>query len=721
MFEDRLRWFCIALGLLALLLVGRLVQIQVIEAADFEALSQQMLAGPIRYLETIRGSIRDRNGALLVSDQPTSDVSVHYAFLAGRSDLLRRWAVQLRRQGRFPADARLADISDALRVSIGETWKELSELTGVPVSELVARAERIGERVERIRAAVARRTGIEQPIAEESAWHPLVTSVPETLAIEVRTRLAPLPWVRVEPGSRRTAHDADDLVHILGRTSAVSAEQLDADPLRDDELRRLRATDLAGSSGVERAAETVLRGTRGRAAFTLSGEADRIEPLAGGDVYLSIDRRLQRGALEILERAVRESPHPSGAAAVVIDVATREVLVLASYPTYGYDELGERFSELQADQIRAPLLFRAVSGQFPPGSTCKAITLYGGLADGRITPGERISCTGYLLPTMQSAFRCWIFNQYPGVTHDMDEPRGQDAELAIRNSCNIYFFKLGERLGPERLCDWFDRFGLGRLQGSGLAEEADGVVPTVEWLRARQNREYERADAWNFSIGQGEVTITPLQAANVAAAIARGRWEPVRLMRTGGGEWLLGEHRPGDEYNPNLLQPLRAGMWRVVNETGGSAVQARLETPGSVLCGKTGSAQVAPRSIARRYTLEWPDGRREEVIATSRESAYEKLGAGPEVRLAGYVTVERYPEIGEDGKLPAHAWFIGYTQSADTPKGGAPLGAMIGETGNAAPRGRCYAIAVLVEFGGSGGRVAGPPAKAIAEMLLSGP
>ncbi len=142
-------------------------------------------------------------------------------------------------------------------------------------------------------------------------------------------------------------------------------------------------------------------------------------------------------------------------------------------------------------------------------------------------------------------------------------------------------------------------------------------------------------------------------------------------------------------------------MWRVVNERGGTAHAAKLDTPGYVLCGKTGSAQTVPRVLDQRFTLEWPDGRREVRVGQFEEDVLGPPGPGGP-RIVGRQANRRFPEV---EKRAAHAWFIGFTQRDDTPRGGRP-------------RGRCYAISVIIEFGGSGGRVAGPLVRQIAERLL---
>jgi len=738
-FYNRLKWFAIAMTAVAVVIVVRLIDIQVVRAAQFEALADRMLTRPVRYLPAPRGSILDRNGRLLVSDEPTWDVAVHYALLrwlaaqaesADSPDLIRRdtpqtdapaqraatadlppvtlryvraLARRLRRAGEIPPDRPRDAVVRDLLARIERTWEELERITGRARDEMVQNAVRICGRIERIREQVRRRRPTVRAVAEENELHPVLRNLSNEVALRVREALERDPWIRVVPSSQRVGHDVDSLVHVVGRLGAASPQRIAQDPLADDPLRALKPGDRCGISGVERLAELHLRGTRGYIREDFDGTIEeQAEPQRGGDVRLTIDVELQLFVLERLKQAVDESQHPCGGAAVVIDVRTRDVLALVSYPVYEYGRFGEQYEQLRADARWQPLRFRAVANTYPPGSTCKVIALYGALAEGLVGPDTTIDCDGYFLPRQPNKFRCWIYNQY-GATHGP-----QTTEDAVRNSCNIFFYTIGDRLGPHRLCAWFARFGLGRTQGTGLIEEARGIVPSEEWLGRTQRRTFRRSDAWNYAIGQGEVTATPLQAANVAATIASGRWEPVRLALDEQGQPIAPDDLPEPvEFDESYLRTIRRGMWRVVNERGGTGYAARLDHPNHVLCGKTGSAQAVPRPVRRRWYLEWPDGRRETVVrnvAVTREELLAEF-ADPKPRITGWRTDARFPDLGPDEKLPAHAWFIGFTQARRTPRG-------------SSARGKVYAISVIVEYGGSGGKVAGPVARDIARFLL---
>ncbi len=710
MFERRLAWLVGILCGLALLIVARLVDVQIVRAAEYEKNADRLLTQPLRVLRAPRGRILDRNDQSIAADVPASDVSVHYAILSGESSAyLETIARAMQQRGMAPRslnrerDAVIRrELVSELRVQIAEMWQKLSELTGEPVSAFIERAERIRQRVQRIRAETRRRTGVDQAVKEETRLHPIISGADSELALTVRLALERFTWLRlpmlaVEPATRRKPAHELAFSHLIGRLGAVSESHLANDPLAGDDLRRLLPDEQVGVSGVELLAETALRGARGWVLDDFDrNEIERRAPQAGGDVRLTIDARLQEAAYEILAEAVEASEFPAGGAVVVLDSQSREILALVSYPSYDATQLNRHYAELAEDTRRLPLMFRAIEGQYPPGSTCKAITLFAALAENVITPESTFHCRGYLLPNRPDQFRCWIFNQY-GSDHGT-----LSAAAAIQHSCNVFFFQAGQRVGPGELCRWFDRFGLGRSSGSGLVEERTGVVPDEDYLRATQERGFEPADAWNYAIGQGELLITPLQSANVAATVATGQFALPRLVQDG-----LPTRQATSEavLDPGALRPLRDGMWRVVNESRGTAPEARLDHPGVVLCGKTGSAQTLPRVLNWEFEFQGNEGAVRRLVAIDEETARKELGDG-EWKRTQRRAAERFPPWQPGDRLPSHAWFIGYTQAASAARG-------------AAPEGRSVSIAVLIEFGGSGGKVAGPVAKRVIEAWLA--
>lgn len=701
MFENRLKWFSILLAVVAGVIALRLGEIQIIRAGEYEEAAKRILDRPLRYLRAVRGSILDRQGTPLVEDVGAYDIGMHYAALAVGLETTPDLDRVARRVQRgyglgYPASTPTSEIVADARDNLRDMWQRLSLSSGKPVDELMERGEAICRRVVRIRASVARRNrGRDQPVAEENMFHALLEGVSDELAVALRMELPDFPWVRVMPGSRRVTRDADAFAHILGRMGAVSKRALKNDPLREERRRKLRAGERCGVSGIERLGETILRGTRGEIRENFGGAViERVDQERGSDVTLTIDADLQRSLLDILGRHVEQSMNPAGGAAVVIDADSREILAMVSYPTFKMDEFNQRYAEWSRDTRRMPLLSRCVAAQYPPGSICKLATLYGALADGKVTEHSEIECHGYLYsPT---SYRCWIYKQY-NYWHG-----GLIAEEAIKHSCNIFFYTVGERLGAERLCHWFAEFGLGKRQGTGLIDETAGILPTPAWLFHNRGRTPEKSDARNFAIGQGEVTATPLQAANAAATVATGRWAPVKLIR--GALPVTKDTVEQVVLRDAPLALIRRGMRRVVNENGGTAEYARLDHPDFVLCGKTGSAQTSRRVLARNYTVQIADGSQRTVRAVSKADALVQVDdAGAKIVKSSIA--ELFPDRLSDPS-PSHAWFIGFTQPAGTPLGQRPSG-------------RVYAIAVIIEYGGSGGRVAGPLAKAIAEAVLA--
>lgn len=710
MFERRAWWFLAALVLLAFAVLVRLVDIQVVRAAQYSQLVERVSPRQVQYLRAPRGSIRDRQGRVLVCDEPCSDVTAYYRILSEDAAYLRSIARRLRQAGDFPETLALDAVVAQLREQIETGLRKVVDITGVGEAELVERRRQVLQRVARVREAVQRKSPAVKAVREEQSWHALVEDVDPDVALQLELQLGMQPWLKVQPGSRRRAVEADTLAHLLGRLGAATRARIERDPEADDDLRALRGGDRCGVSGVELLAESTLRGTRGRIVVDPSeGPLERISPVRGSDVFLTIDRELQDAVYKLVEQGVAKSPHPAGGAAVVIDVASREVLAAVSVPTYRLDEFSKRYGALIRDTRYMPTRGRAIQVAYPPGSTCKAIAAVGAVADGVVRADTRFHCTGHLLPNQPNRFRCWIYNQFR-TTHDAaGNPDGQDLSDAIRNSCNIYFFKVGEKLGPARLCEWFEQFGFGRGAGTGLIEESPGTVPDEAWLHRAAGRRFQRGDEWNWAIGQGEVAATPLQVANVAATVASGVWKPVVLARDQDGA-ALGPPMDRPRTIPeSALRALRIGMWRVANEPGGTAYpQARLgELAGPyVMCGKTGSAQAQPLVLNYRYVLEWPGGQREETIAVTDAEALERFADADAPKIVGRFAQDRYPALGENERLPAHAWFMGYTQARDVRAG-------------EEPRGRVYAISVIIEFGGSGGHLAAPIGRAIAERLLT--
>lgn len=657
---------------LAIGLIVRLVQLQIIRADEYREDARKILLRPVQLLPCVRGRILDRAGSLLAEDRPCWDVCVPYGILAGEPDYLAALAEQLKaadpaQRGRVTS----ADL-DQLRGRLAAMWPAIAQATGTGLDELAERREQIVQRVRRIKEVVRQKQGLDRRIAEERLNHPVVRGLNHGAMVEARIGLSAFPWVEIVASTQRRYAPEVSMAHVLGRLADLGP---------DDTPTQELAGGFRGVSGVERLAEDRLHGSGGSISEDIEGRevAPPVEAANGDDIRLTIITSLQKRIYEKLAAAVREYPMCTGASVVVIDVNTREALALTSFPAYDPNAGPTARRELRADRRTLPLEFRAVSELYPPGSVVKPLVLAGALTDRLLGPETQIECHGRLFAELPNAFRC------------MAAHGPMDARAAIVHSCNVYFWTVGEMVGVPRLRYWFDLAGFGRDAGTGLREEAAGHLP------GRANR----GDARNAAIGQGELAVTPLQAANLMAVLASGQYRDVTVLRDDPRERPV--HSLGVREADWAV--VRSGMYAVVNETGGTA-HGHVPPPPEpwVLLGKTGSAEGWRRELDRVYTCQWPDGKREEFVATDSADLKKLLANRGPFAIAGWRANRRWPPEGQEADT--HGWFAGYMiERDDLAHPGRP------------PR-RAVAMAVLLEYAGHGGAVAGPVAGEIARIIL---
>jgi len=716
MFERRLK---IALGAFALalgIIAARLAQLQIVRADAYRREAEAMLLREPESLPFVRGRILDRLERELVHDAPCWDIRVDYAVLVLDERRITEQVRRARQSKRYPAGWSTQQVREALLAEVERMWWEIAKITAPlkvdvgraarEVADLKSRGAEIVRRVNRIRTAVAQRRGYEIEVEEERSSHAIATGLSADQQIEARQLLSTYPWVHVASSRERVvAEGAEEFAHLLGRMGRVDAEDLEqADA--DDLFGRYRADELKGISGVEQAAERILRGRRGRQVLDREGNiVEWIEPQDGQDVHLTIRGDLQKRMYERLGDAVRSADPSRGGAIVVVDVDTREVLALVSYPAYDPPRFAAEYEALRDDTTSQPLRFRAVSNAYPPGSVVKPLVALAGLMKGVIDLSTTQSCTGYMFEEIRDRWRCWDLQG-----SDVRMAHGEvNVVEALRGSCNIFMYRLGETLGVDGLCSYFDMVGVGQDSGLGLTEESRGINPTPSYLAERLNRAVTRAHGRLFAIGQGELEMTPVQVANLAATYASGKYARLRLLRGGEDkrEWIL-------PAKPEHLRAIRQGMYEVVNDPTGTAYKyARLEDERYVLCGKTGSAQAYAQPTHYRVQFKDSGGRDCQIVvaASHRAGAVERV----ELDHPGSTITELEVEAvwpfdpgylqGEPTSF-AHAWFAGFLQPRDA-DGSADWS-----------RDGRIAFAVLVEYGGSGGHVAGPLAKQVAADLI---
>lgn len=412
-----------------------------------------------------------------------------------------------------------------------------------------------------------------------------------------------LDGVRIQAATVRQ-YETDTAPHLLGRVGDIWQEEWSY-------YRELgyNMNDTVGKDGVERAYETYLRGKPGVRVLelTTSGKVVsatwEIEPEPGLNVILTLDNRLQEKVEEVLARTIEnlESEDKEGGAIVIEDVRDGGILSMASYPDYDlatiYSDTAQYNAALE-DPLH-PFVNRATMGLYSPGSTFKPLVAIAGLEEGVITPSERIRDTGYFTLPEEEKYpygeyhpQCWYYRQYRGL-HGLE-----NLADALRDSCNIYFFTVGHRLGIERVEQYAALFGLGKATGFELGEYT-GQVAGPETSQKWGNTWYGGL-LLPASIGQGDTLCTPLQLTNYIATLVNGgkHYAPHLLHAVKSNDYSKTVY----QYEPELLNELnldpanveavKYGMWKVANDPDSSVYRYFRGLPVEVGA-KTGSAQVA--------------------------------------------------------------------------------------------------------------------------------
>ncbi len=625
------------LGLLAavfLLLAGKLVQLQVIEGKGYRHKAEEAMR-KVKILPVMRGQITDRKGRILAIDEPCFNLCLHYRLLTEDPAWERARIRQIAREKRINRD--VATVLFHRRAD--RTWQVAREVAAEAGVDLDESIRAVVQRVQAVRRIVNRDRAEDITIAEEEQCHPVITGLDEMTAIRLRTDADELVGLSIEPSHRRWYPFGADACHVIGYTGRVWPGERDRFNLKEADapwLERMRTNylpgDTIGKVGVEKMCESYLRGHRGYRRFRLSGETLEEEPTAqGGDVHLTLDIVLQKKIAAMLEAKGFTG------AAVVLGIGTpqaptNEVLAMVSVPTYDLNEYRSQYPDLVRDEVRLPLMHRAIIQRYQPGSTAKPMAAVAALAEGVITTATTINCRGYMYNP--HSFRCWIYKRF-GIGH------GPLAVTeALEHSCNIFFYTIGQRLGSRRLCDWFSLFGLADKPGTGLPSERAGTVPTEQWLRARSNRGFRPGDARFMAVGQGLLTATPMHLANAIATIARDGVFLTPTVALEGGPKQIRRDLP---VIPSHMRAVKEGMYRVVNSRQGTAWKyfhgpGTTPIPGVEICGKTGTATTAPQRIDSNKNGRIDKGDR---IVRSGDTAW-FVGFAPHnnPRIALAVTVE---------------------------------------------------------------------------------
>ncbi len=430
------------------------------------------------------------------------------------------------------------------------------------------------------------RARIDRELRRRRRFIPVV--VREFLTWEEMARIevnAPdLPGIFVDVGTTRLYPQGPALAHVVGYVAPPSEGDMGDDPMLA--LPGIRI----GRNGMEKAQDLKLRGRAGAVQMEVNSvgrmirELDRQEGTQGQDLGLTIDVALQNS---VLRRLGNES-----ASAVVMDCRNGEVLAMTTNPSFDPSLFNSGVSQAQwiewTSNRKAPLINKAASGLYAPGSTFKMVVGMAGLEARTITPGDRINCPGHL-DIGDTRFHCWNKGGHGGLAL-----RG-----GLKNSCDVFFYEVARRTGIDRVAAMANRFGIGVELEIELPGVRKGLMPTRAW-RMGQGKPWNIGDTISCGIGQGYIQTTPLALCTYVSRVATGRAVQPHLTRTLGGVLQRGsraEDWPALGLPERGMHILREGMYAVVNEGGGTAPGARINMPGIQMAGKTGSSQV--RRVSR--------------------------------------------------------------------------------------------------------------------------
>lgn len=487
----------------------------------------------------------------------------------------------------------------------------------------------------------------------------ILRDVSRDIVAQISAQQQRLPGIVVSAVPTRDYPYGELSAHVLGYIREVSGEQLKSAAYSDYLLG-----DIVGQYGIESELERYLRGERGIQGVVVNArgskiaEAYRSPEKAGSNITLTLDHRVQIAADSALEG--------KKGAIVVMDVRSGEILAMASAPRFApaifTSEIPQDVWGALVDSKSNRLSNRAVQGAFAPGSVFKIFVAAAALSEGVVTPREKIWCPGYL-KFGKRTFKCHKHSGHGSVS----------LFEAMIQSCDVYFYTVGQRLGVDRIHHYaHDLFGLGELTEIAGKDESKGIVPSTKWKEAYFKREEDKkwypGETLSVAIGQGAVTVTPVQIArSLAALVNGGKVLKPRLVKrvTAADGRVLFDAPAGPEVlksvdlEPEVIERLKAAMLGVVADKRGTGKQAALpEKFGISVAGKTGTAQVASReSGIKEEDHAWFTGyapaNNPQVVAVAliENGGHGGVAAAPAVRrvLAAYFGV---PEVVEPEPTP---------------------------------------------------------------------
>ena len=510
---------------------------------------------------------------------------------------------------------------------------------------------------------------LKRKIAKQKPWDPIVISENLNWSEFSRVNLFLHELQGVEPvvSVARVYKDSSS-AHVLGYVSQVSSKDLK----NKKYLKKMSVPGIAvGKTGLERRLDKDIIGKVGFQRYEVNAFGKRIKQIqvdqgqAGKNFKTTLDLEVQKYAAEVLS--------DKAASVCVMDIYNGDIISLVSSPSYDPNAfvhgIDQDYWKSLLNNDRKPLINKALSGLYPPGSTIKTLVALSALENKIVRPSKSVKCTGKI-EMFGEKFHCWKKKGH-GVVN---------MRSAIKRSCDVYFYEIARRLGVDRLSETAKKFGLGKKVLNDFVEEKSGVVPSTSWKKKYIGQNWYLGETLHSGIGQGYFQSTPIQLCLMTAQIANGGFKIKPRIIFNKNKNNLKEYLKFKNENPNQplpsdllasnfdLKPLfknqenikiiKDAMYSSSNEPGGTSYRSRLEDKRFTFAGKTGSSQI------RKFT----ESQRE------AEVKQEQL----------------------DYKSRDHALFIAFAPVSD-PK---------------------YAISVVVEHGGSGSKAAAPIAKKVIKKVL---
>jgi penicillin-binding protein 2 len=527
-FKEKIKIVVVVFLFAVSVLIVRLGYLQIIKGEEFKKKSENNSVR-FRLIKPLRGLVMDRNGIVLVDNKPSFDV----LFIPNRNK--------------------------ANELSV-EKLKKLYESKSMIFPF--------------------------DPSLLKNAKPYLPVKLDKNVSMEkialVETNALNLPGIYVDVSPIRLYLDGEVLAPVIGYTGEISKEEIENN--RD----KYAYGDISGKHGLERFFDEYIRGKRGAELVEVNvygreiKNLGRINPVSGYNMLLTIDTDLQKAAWEAIAG--------KAGSAVAMDPRDGSILAMVSSPSFDPNLFNEGISSELWNQLQsnpfAPLSNKAISGQYPPGSTYKLIVATAALEEGIITPDTKVFCNGSFTLGNRT-YRCWKKGGHGHV----------DLHKAIVGSCDVYFYTVGKMLGVDKIAEYAKRFGLGELTGIDLPNEKKGLVPTKDWKLKKKKEVWQMGETISIAIGQGFNLVTTLQLANAFGTFANGGtlWRPylVKQIQTTDGK-VYKEFSPMKKsdllLSKETMEILNDALKGVVNEPGGTGQNAKLS--GVEVCGKTGTSQV---------------------------------------------------------------------------------------------------------------------------------